>query len=141
MKSEGKIAQDEAMGAVGDAVMVWRRLQVGDGTRKLRTEWSGPHSIVKIRSDSTVEVDASYSGVKAVPISRIHKVSKEYLEYWNHQVELEGKALEGKGLIFNTPDLAAFKAALGKTDFYKKARAKFGDEAWALLQKYAGDVG
>ncbi len=51
------------------------------------------------------------------------------------------KALEGKGLVFNAPDIAAFKAALGKTDFYKKARAKFGDEAWTLLQKYAGDIG
>lgn len=51
------------------------------------------------------------------------------------------KTLEGKGLVFNTPDLSAFRAALGKTDFYKKARAKFGDEAWGLLQKYAGDIG
>ena len=51
------------------------------------------------------------------------------------------KTLEGKGLVFNAPDVAAFKAALGKTDFYKKARAKFGDEAWTLLQKYAGDIG
>ena len=51
------------------------------------------------------------------------------------------KALEAKGLVFNAPDLAAFRAALGKTDFYKRAHAKFGDEAWALLQKYAGDLG
>lgn len=51
------------------------------------------------------------------------------------------KALEGKGLVFNQPDIAPFKAALAKTDFYKKARAKFGDEAWTLLQKYAGDIG
>ena len=51
------------------------------------------------------------------------------------------KALGDKGLVFNTPDVSAFRAALGKTDFYKKARAKFGDEAWAVLQKYAGDIG
>ena len=51
------------------------------------------------------------------------------------------KGLEAKGLVFNTPDASAFQAALKQTDFYKKARAKFGDEAWALLQKYAGDVG
>ncbi len=51
------------------------------------------------------------------------------------------KALESKGLVFNSPDVGAFRAALGKTDFYKKARAKFGDEAWGLLQKYAGDIG
>ena len=51
------------------------------------------------------------------------------------------KTLEGKGLVFNTPDVTPFKAALAKTDFYKKARAKFGEESWALLQKYAGDIG
>ena len=59
-------------------------------------------------------------------------------------VTLDGaapKALEAKGLVFNAPDLAPFKAALAKTDFYKKARAKFGDEGWSLLQKYAGDIG
>ena len=34
-----------------------------------------------------------------------------------------------------------FQAALAKTSFYKDAKAKFGDEAWALLQKYAGNIG
>jgi hypothetical protein len=30
--------------------------------------------------------------------------------------------------------VASFKAALGNTDFDKKAPAEFGDEAWTLLQ-------
>lgn len=51
------------------------------------------------------------------------------------------KELEGKGLIFNTVDPLAFQQALAKTSFFKDARAKFGDEAWNLLQKYAGPVG
>jgi len=51
------------------------------------------------------------------------------------------KLLEGKGLTFNTTDATAFQAALAKTTFYKDAKAKFGDEAWALLQKYAGNIG
>jgi len=51
------------------------------------------------------------------------------------------KLLEGKGLTFNTTDANAFQAALAKTSFYKDAKAKFGDEAWALLQKYAGNIG
>jgi TRAP-type transport system periplasmic protein len=51
------------------------------------------------------------------------------------------KQLEGKGLTFNNTDAAAFQAALAKTSFYKDAKAKFGDEAWALLQKYAGNIG
>ena len=51
------------------------------------------------------------------------------------------KTLETKGLTFNTTQAAAFQAALAKTSFYKDAKAKFGDEAWTLLQKYAGSIG
>jgi tripartite ATP-independent transporter DctP family solute receptor len=51
------------------------------------------------------------------------------------------KNLESKGLTFNTTQADAFQAALAKTSFYKDAKAKFGDEAWSLLQKYAGNIG
>jgi TRAP-type C4-dicarboxylate transport system substrate-binding protein len=51
------------------------------------------------------------------------------------------KALESKGLTFNTTQPEGFQAALSKTSFYKNAKAKFGDEAWTLLQKYAGSIG
>lgn len=49
--------------------------------------------------------------------------------------------LEGKGLVFNSTDPLPFQQALAKTDFYKTWRAKFGPEAWALLEKYAGAIG
>jgi TRAP-type transport system periplasmic protein len=51
------------------------------------------------------------------------------------------KNLESKGLTFNTTQADAFQAALAKTSFYKDAKAKFGNEAWSLLQKYAGNIG
>ncbi len=51
------------------------------------------------------------------------------------------KTLEAKGLAFNTTDPAVFQQALAKTSFYKDWRGKFGDEAWGLLQRYAGDIG
>ena len=51
------------------------------------------------------------------------------------------KTLEAKGLAFNQPDPAAFQQALARTSFYKDWRGKFGDEAWGLLQQYAGDLG
>jgi tripartite ATP-independent transporter DctP family solute receptor len=51
------------------------------------------------------------------------------------------KTLESKGLTFNTTQADAFQAALAKTSFYKDAKAKFGNEAWTLLQKYAGNIG
>ncbi len=46
--------------------------------------------------------------------------------------------LQGKGLQFIEVDKKVFKAALGKTSFYKDWRAKFGDEAWALLEQNTG---
>ena len=51
------------------------------------------------------------------------------------------KILESKGLTFNSTQAEIFQTALAKTSFYKDAKAKFGDEAWTLLQKYAGSIG
>jgi tripartite ATP-independent transporter DctP family solute receptor len=51
------------------------------------------------------------------------------------------KTLESKGLTFNKTEPQAFQAALAKTSFYKDAKAKFGNDAWTLLQKYAGNIG
>jgi tripartite ATP-independent transporter DctP family solute receptor len=49
--------------------------------------------------------------------------------------------LTGKGMIFNDPDQEAFRAALKKTTFYADSKAKFGEEAWTLLEKYVGNLG
>ncbi len=46
--------------------------------------------------------------------------------------------LQGKGLQFVEVDKKALKAALGKTSFYKDWHAKFGDEAWKLLEQSTG---
>lgn len=51
------------------------------------------------------------------------------------------KSLETKGLVFNKVDGGAFQQALLKTTFYKDWKVKFGDEAWGLLVKYAGNLG
>jgi hypothetical protein len=44
-------------------------------------------------------------------------------------------------MIFNDPDQEAFRAALKKTTFYADSKAKFGEEAWTLLEKYVGNLG
>jgi tripartite ATP-independent transporter DctP family solute receptor len=48
--------------------------------------------------------------------------------------------LEKKGLVFNKPDPASFRAALTKGGFYAEWREKFGAEAWKLLEKYSGEL-
>ncbi len=51
------------------------------------------------------------------------------------------RGLEAKGLVFNTVDGTPFRQLLRSSGFYTQAKEKFGPEAWALLQQYAGDIG
>lgn len=48
--------------------------------------------------------------------------------------------LTAKGLTFNDVDRPVFREALGKTTYYKDWKAKFGDEAWSILEKYTGPL-
>ena len=48
--------------------------------------------------------------------------------------------LEQKGLAFNKPDPDAFRTALKQAGFYNEWREKYGPEAWAVLEKYAGSL-
>ena len=48
--------------------------------------------------------------------------------------------LRAKGLIFNEVDNAAFRAKLASAGFFKEWKGKYGDEAWAILEKYAGAI-
>jgi TRAP-type transport system periplasmic protein len=48
--------------------------------------------------------------------------------------------LEKKGLVFNRPDAAAFRAVLRDAGFYREWRDKYGPGAWALLERYAGGL-
>ncbi|SCK41831.1 tripartite ATP-independent transporter solute receptor, DctP family [Variovorax sp. HW608] len=50
------------------------------------------------------------------------------------------KELAAKGLAFNQPDPTAFRAQLRKAGFYSEWKSKYGDEAWALLERGAGKL-
>lgn len=49
--------------------------------------------------------------------------------------------LASKGLTFNEPKLEPFREALVKSGFYAEWRKKYGEDAWALLEKYTGKLG
>ena len=51
------------------------------------------------------------------------------------------KELESHGMVFNTPKTDGFRDKLRSAGFYKEWQAKFGDEAWAVLEKYTGKLG
>ncbi len=50
------------------------------------------------------------------------------------------KDLAAKGLIFNQPSAELFRDELRKAGFYADWKAKFGEEAWAALEKVTGKL-
>jgi TRAP-type C4-dicarboxylate transport system substrate-binding protein len=48
--------------------------------------------------------------------------------------------LTKKGLIFNQPKVDPFREKLRKAGFYAEWKGKYGDEAWALLEKSVGKL-
>ena len=50
------------------------------------------------------------------------------------------KSLAAKGLVFNQPNPAPFRDKLRAAGFYSEWRAKYGDEAWGLLEKSTGKL-
>ena len=48
--------------------------------------------------------------------------------------------LEGKGLAFNQPDVTPFREKLRSAGFYSEWKGKYGDQAWALLEKSVGKL-
>jgi TRAP-type transport system periplasmic protein len=50
------------------------------------------------------------------------------------------KELTDKGMIFNQAKSDTFRDKLRKAGFYREWKAKYGDEAWALLEKFSGKL-
>ncbi len=57
--------------------------------------------------------------------------------------ELNGsqrKALEGQAMKFNTVDIKPFREKLRTGGFYADWKKRFGDDTWAALEKYSGQL-
>ncbi len=50
------------------------------------------------------------------------------------------KDLGAKGMAINQPDSAAFRDQLRKAGFYGEWKGKYGDEAWAILERSVGKL-
>jgi TRAP-type transport system periplasmic protein len=48
--------------------------------------------------------------------------------------------LTSKGMEFIKVDPAPFRAKLQAAGFYKEWRGKYGDQAWAVLEKFTGPI-
>ncbi len=50
------------------------------------------------------------------------------------------QSLAAKGMVFNQPDPKPFRDKLRQAKFYTEWKGKYGDEAWALLEKSVGTL-
>jgi TRAP-type transport system periplasmic protein len=50
------------------------------------------------------------------------------------------KDLAAKGMAFNQPDATAFRDQLRKAGFYGEWKAKYGDDAWSILERSVGTL-
>ena len=50
------------------------------------------------------------------------------------------KDLAAAGMVFNQPQSESFRDRLRKAGFYAEWKAKYGDEAWALLERFSGKL-
>ena len=50
------------------------------------------------------------------------------------------KDLTSKGLVFNVPKTDSFRVHLRQAGFYGEWKAKYGDEAWAILERSTGKL-
>lgn len=49
--------------------------------------------------------------------------------------------LVAKGMVFNTPNTELFRQKLRSAGYYEEWKGKFGDEAWATLERSVGKLG
>jgi tripartite ATP-independent transporter DctP family solute receptor len=49
--------------------------------------------------------------------------------------------MAAKGMIFNEPAIAPFRDKLRQAGFYSEWKAKYGEKAWAILEKSVGQLG
>jgi tripartite ATP-independent transporter DctP family solute receptor len=51
------------------------------------------------------------------------------------------KEIAAKGIVFNTPNTELFRQKLRSAGYYTAWKGKFGDEAWAALERSVGKLG
>lgn len=97
--------------------------------------WDGQFTLVNGRVWNALPADLQ--DVLARNFNAAAVREREDLAKLNQTVETE---LTKLGLQFHRTDAQAFRDAISKAGYYKKWRATFGDEAWAVLEKFSGPL-
>jgi tripartite ATP-independent transporter DctP family solute receptor len=76
--------------------------------------------------------------MRAIVAKHINEAAvKERADVEQLNANLKGE-LEGHGMKINQPDAAPFRQKLKDAGFYAEWKGKYGDEAWAILEKAVG---
>ncbi len=59
---------------------------------------------------------------------------------WVEDNKTVTEKLKGKGMVFNQPDIPAFREELRKVGFYPDMKKRMGEPGWSLLEKYVGQL-
>jgi tripartite ATP-independent transporter DctP family solute receptor len=78
--------------------------------------------------------------VRAIAARNLDAAGLEQRDMLNEQAKTVRTKLEGHGMIFNAPESTAFRDVLKQSGFYGEWKAKFGPDAWSLLEKYSGKL-
>jgi tripartite ATP-independent transporter DctP family solute receptor len=97
--------------------------------------WDGWWFLINRRTWGQVPPD-----IQAVVSGILNKTALAQREEIAKQNDTLKADLAAKGLVFNDVDPAPFREALRKAGFYVDWKAKFGEEAWALLEESTGKL-
>jgi TRAP-type C4-dicarboxylate transport system substrate-binding protein len=95
--------------------------------------WDGFWILLNRRSWQALPADLQ--GIVSKHFNAAAELQRKDVMGLNATVQAE---LEGKGMKFNKPDGALFQEKLRAANFYKDWKSKYGDEAWAILEKAIG---
>jgi tripartite ATP-independent transporter DctP family solute receptor len=79
--------------------------------------------------------------LKAIVARNLNEAAKREREDIATNDKVVQADLEKAGLVFNTAETQSFRDGLKEGGFYKYWRDKLGDQAWEILEKYAGKLG
>jgi TRAP-type transport system periplasmic protein len=97
--------------------------------------WDGFWFLANARAWETLPADVRGIVAKNINIAGLNE--REDVAELNATLQ---QSLAAKGLVFNRPDPAPFRDKLRSAGFYTEWKAKYGDEAWDLLEKSAGKL-
>jgi tripartite ATP-independent transporter DctP family solute receptor len=98
--------------------------------------WDGHYILTNAKNWAALPDD-----VKSVITKHFSEAAlKERTDIREQNEKLEGE-MQAMGLAVNTPDKQPFRDALKAAGFYEEWRKRYGDEAWAVLEKYSGSFG